>query len=127
VKEIHLRSSSPPLRHPCYFGIDIPQEEELIAAGRTVEEVAAYISVDSLGYLSTTSLGRAVASVTAIQRGADTSAVGAIYRPSQDDAANTLLHNEFCYGCMEKQGWPFDPLAASTTHAIQFVSLNAMR
>ena len=33
VEEIHLRSSSPPLRHPCYFGIDIPQENELIAAG----------------------------------------------------------------------------------------------
>ncbi len=127
VKEIHLRSSSPPLRHPCYFGIDIPQEEELIAAGRTVEEVAAYIGVDSLGYLSTTSLGRAVASVTAIQREVDQSAVGAINRHLQDDDANTLLHNEFCYGCMEKQGWPFDPLAASTTHAIQFVSLNAMR
>src|SRR5436309_10554751 len=73
VKEIHLRSSSPPLRHPCYFGIDIPQEEELIAAGRTVEEIAEYIGVDSLGYLSATGLGRAIASATAIQRGADTS------------------------------------------------------
>jgi len=115
VKQIHLRSSSPPLRHPCYFGIDIPQEEELIAAGRTVEEIAAYIGVDSLGYLSTTSLGRALASVTAIQSGADKSAVGAINRPLQDAAANTLLHNEFCYGCMNKHGWPFDPLSGGTT------------
>src|SRR5258708_9613741 len=54
ASEIHLRSSSPPLRHPCYFGIDIPQEEELVAAGRTVAEVAAYIGVDNLGYLNTT-------------------------------------------------------------------------
>ncbi len=115
VKEIHLRSSSPPLRHPCYFGIDIPQEEELIAAGRTVEEVAAYIGVDSLGYLSATGLGRAIASATTIQRGADKSAVGAINRPLQDDDANTLLHSEFCYGCMEKRGWPFDPLSGGTT------------
>jgi amidophosphoribosyltransferase len=127
VKEIHLRSSSPPLRHPCYFGIDIPQEEELIAAGRTVEEVAAYIGVDSLGYLSTTSMGRALASVTAIQRRADSQVNGATQRPLHDDDANTLLHNEFCYGCMDKQGWPFDPLNAKNTHAIQFVSLNAMR
>ena len=127
VKQIHLRSSSPPLRHPCYFGIDIPQEEELIAAGRTVEEIAAYIGVDSLGYLSTASLGRALASVTAIHRGADKSAVGAINRPLQDAAANTLLHNEFCYGCMDKRGWPFDPLNAKNTHAIQFVSLNVIR
>jgi len=102
VKEIHLRSSSPPLRHPCYFGIDIPQEEELIAAGRTVEEVAAYIGVDSLGYLSTTGLGRAIAS----------SRDGNI---CEDDAANTLLHKEFCYGCMDRQGWPFDPLTTRTT------------
>ena len=40
AREIHLRSSSPPLRHPCYFGIDIPQESELIEAGRTIQEVA---------------------------------------------------------------------------------------
>ena len=60
VKEIHLRSSAPPLRHPCYFGIDIPQEAELIAAGRTVQEIADYIGVDSLGYLSLAGLGRAI-------------------------------------------------------------------
>jgi amidophosphoribosyltransferase len=127
VKEIHLRSSSPPLRHPCYFGIDIPQEEELIAAGRTVEEVAATIGVDSLGYLSTTGLGRALASVTAIQRRiGDTSLDDPIEQPLQDDDARTFLHNEFCYGCMNKQGWPFDPLTARNTQAIQFVSLNAI-
>jgi amidophosphoribosyltransferase len=127
VKEIHLRSSSPPLRHPCYFGIDIPQEEELIAAGRTVEEVAAYIGVDSLGYLSTAGLGRALASVDGIQRVADQSAVCAINRPLRDAAANSLLHNEFCYGCMDKQGWPFDPLITKNAHAMQFVSPNAIR
>jgi amidophosphoribosyltransferase len=127
VKQIHLRSSSPPLRHPCYFGIDIPQEEELIAAGRTVEEVAAYIGVDSLGYLSTAGLGRALASVTAIQRRTDSPVIGATQRPLHDDDAHKLLHNEFCYGCMDKQGWPFDPLNAKNTHTVQFVSLNAMR
>jgi amidophosphoribosyltransferase len=99
VKEIHLRSSSPPLRHPCYFGIDIPQEEELIAAGRTVEEVAAYIGVDSLGYLSIAGLGRAVGSA---RKG----------NVIEENAAKALLHAEFCYGCMEKSGWPFDPLAS---------------
>ena len=92
-----LRSSSPPLRHPCYFGIDIPQENELIAAGRTVEEIADYIGVDSLGYLSITGLGRAIAS-------ADGS------KNLDDASANASLHNEFCYGCMVKQGWPFNPL-----------------
>ena len=127
VKEIHLRSSSPPLRHPCYFGIDIPQEEELIAAGRSVEEIAAYIGVDSLGYLSTTGLGRAIASVRAMQRKADSPMKSAADKPLDDAGAHSLLHDEFCYGCMEKQGWPFDPLIAEHTHALNFASLNAMR
>jgi amidophosphoribosyltransferase len=99
IKEIHLRSTAPPLRHPCYFGIDIPQEEELIAAGRSVQEVADYIGVDSLGYLSVAGLGQA------LSRGEGSSNL-------DDDAALTFLHNKFCYGCMRKEGWPFDPLAA---------------
>ena len=97
VKEIHLRSSSPPLRHPCYFGIDIPQENELIAAGRSIQEVADYIGVDSLGYLSLEGLGRAISAACSSQEVLD------------DQAALQFLHGEFCYGCMEKKGWPFDP------------------
>lgn len=96
AKEIHLRSSSPPLRHPCYFGIDIPQESELIAAGRTIEEVAEYTGVDSLGYLSINGLGRAIASASENPGLSDTD-------------ARALLHREFCYGCMDTSGWPFDP------------------
>ena len=96
AKEIHLRSSAPPLRHPCSFGIDIPQETELIAAGRSSQEIADYIGVDSLGYLSIAGLGRAIASAEG--------------RPIGDDeAGRNSLHREFCYGCMEKQGWPFNP------------------
>ena len=96
AKEIHLRSSAPPLRHPCSFGIDIPQETELIAAGRSIQEIADYIGVDSLGYLSIAGLGRAIASAEG--------------RPIGDDeAGRNRLHREFCYGCMEKQGWPFNP------------------
>ncbi|MEO6890833.1 MAG: amidophosphoribosyltransferase [Ktedonobacteraceae bacterium] len=102
VKEIHLRSSAPPLRHPCYFGIDIPQEEELIAAGRSNQEIADYIGVDSLGYLSLAGLGRAITSQNAH------------YEPiPTDDAARELLHREFCYGCMQRGGWPFDPHEAA--------------
>jgi amidophosphoribosyltransferase len=99
AREIHLRSSSPPLRHPCYFGIDIPQEDELIAANRSVQEIADYIGVDSLGYVSIAGLGRAIAAA-----GGKTI--------SDDEAARSSLHSEFCYGCMERQGWPFDPMQA---------------
>lgn len=52
AKEIHLRVASPPIRHPCSFGIDFPSQAELIAPGRSIEEVRAFLEVDSLAYLS---------------------------------------------------------------------------
>ncbi len=52
AKKIHMRISCPPIKHPCYFGIDFPSEEELIASNKSVEEIKKYIGVDTLGYLS---------------------------------------------------------------------------
>ena len=52
AKEIHLRVSCPPIRHPCFYGIDFPTSEELIAHNRTVGEIAAFLEVDTLAYLS---------------------------------------------------------------------------
>jgi amidophosphoribosyltransferase len=52
AKEIHLRVSCPPIRHPCFYGIDFPTSEELIAHNRTAEEVGQFLEVDSLAYLS---------------------------------------------------------------------------
>jgi amidophosphoribosyltransferase len=52
AKEIHLRVASPPIRHPCYYGIDFPRKEELIANEREVEEIRDFLDVDSLAYLS---------------------------------------------------------------------------
>jgi hypothetical protein len=49
--EIHLRISSPPIKHPCHYGIDMSTREEMIAHNRTVEEVAAELGADSLHYL----------------------------------------------------------------------------
>tara|TARA_Y100001970_G_C14191433_1_gene835608 strand:- start:199 stop:1581 length:1383 start_codon:yes stop_codon:yes gene_type:complete len=48
---IHLRISSPPIKHPCYYGIDIPTKEELIANNRTPEEIAHVLGISSLRYL----------------------------------------------------------------------------
>jgi len=50
--EVHFRVASPPIVGPCYYGIDTPNREELIAATHSVAEIAAYLGVDSLGYLS---------------------------------------------------------------------------
>jgi amidophosphoribosyltransferase len=52
AREVHLRVSSPPVTGPCYYGIDTPSREELIAANYTIPEIAAHLGVDSLGYLS---------------------------------------------------------------------------
>lgn len=52
AKEIHLRVASPPIRFPCYYGIDFPSREELIANEKTVAEIRDYLEVDSLHYLS---------------------------------------------------------------------------
>jgi len=52
AKEIHLRVSCPPIRNPCFYGIDFPTSEELIAHNRTVEQIREFLEVDSLAYLS---------------------------------------------------------------------------
>ena len=60
ASEVHLRISSPPTRWPCYYGIDTPSRQELIASSHTVEEISRYVTADSLGYLSLEGLGEAV-------------------------------------------------------------------
>ncbi len=50
--EVHLRVASPPIRHPCFMGVDMATREELIAHRMTVDEIAQHVGVDSLGYLS---------------------------------------------------------------------------
>lgn len=50
--EVHMRISSPPVTHPCFYGIDTDNQDQLIAATKTVEEITAQIGVDSLAYLS---------------------------------------------------------------------------
>ncbi|NOZ08439.1 MAG: amidophosphoribosyltransferase [FCB group bacterium] len=52
VKKVHVRIGSPPVRHPCFYGMDFPTETELLAADHSEAEMQAIIAVDSLGYLS---------------------------------------------------------------------------
>jgi amidophosphoribosyltransferase len=60
AREVHLRISSPPLAWPCFYGIDIPDRDELVAAKMTVSEIAAFLGVDSLAYLSLDNLVAAI-------------------------------------------------------------------
>jgi amidophosphoribosyltransferase len=52
AREVHVRISSPPLKWPCFYGIDMPNQDELIGSQLDVEGVRDHISADSLGYLS---------------------------------------------------------------------------
>ena len=60
AEQIHVRISSPPITHPCFFGIDTPVRSELIASSHSVEEINRYITSDTLGYLSLEGLKRCV-------------------------------------------------------------------
>ncbi|WP_265031576.1 amidophosphoribosyltransferase [Wolbachia endosymbiont (group A) of Tiphia femorata] len=60
VKEIHLKISSPPIKHSCFYGIDTPECKDLIAANKSVEEIKEVIGVDSLAFLSIDGLYQAV-------------------------------------------------------------------
>jgi amidophosphoribosyltransferase len=58
--EVHMRIASPPIRHPCYMGVDMSSREELIAANMDVKAIAEHIGADSLGYLSVDGLREVV-------------------------------------------------------------------
>jgi amidophosphoribosyltransferase len=60
AKEIHVRISCPPTISPCYYGVDTPTREELIASSNSPEEICRFLAADSLGYLSMASLRQAV-------------------------------------------------------------------
>src|SRR5271154_6683155 len=63
--EIHMRISAPPIKHPCHYGIDMSTREEMIAHGRSTEEIAAELGCDSLHYLSLEGVYEAVGATRA--------------------------------------------------------------
>ena len=60
ASEVHMRISSPPTQWPCFYGIDTPSRDELIASSHSVDEIGKYITADSLAYLSIDGLHQAV-------------------------------------------------------------------
>lgn len=60
AKEVYFASTCPPIRNPCYYGVDFPDPKELVATSRSVEEVAAYLGADQLIYLSAEGLKKSI-------------------------------------------------------------------
>lgn len=60
AREVHIRISSPPIKHPCYFGIDTPNADQLIGSTNDVDEICSILGADSLGYISQEGLFRTV-------------------------------------------------------------------
>ncbi|MBL7153639.1 MAG: amidophosphoribosyltransferase [Phycisphaerae bacterium] len=52
AKEIHIRISCPPIKHPCFYGVDFPTKEELLANNRDLDQIRDFLEVDSIGYMS---------------------------------------------------------------------------
>jgi len=63
AKEVHMRISSPPTTHSCFYGIDTPDEDQLLAHNKSVEDIREYIKADSLAYISIDGLYKAIAEV----------------------------------------------------------------
>jgi len=72
AREVHVRITSPPIKHPCYLGVDMATYDELIAANYSVEEIRVKIGADTLGYLSLDGL------VAATQRNRDEMCLGCL-------------------------------------------------
>jgi len=52
AKEVHMRISCPPIKYPCFYGIDFPTKEELVSSSRSTKEIKELLGVDTLGYIS---------------------------------------------------------------------------
>jgi amidophosphoribosyltransferase len=63
AREVHMRISSPPIRWPCFYGIDTPSRSELIASSHNIDEIAKYLTADSVGYLSVEALHASLGAV----------------------------------------------------------------
>ena len=91
ASEVHMRISAPPTTDPCYYGIDTPEKDELIASHKTVKEIAEYLGVDSLCYLSIEGLYRSVGSETGSMCDACFSGVYPIGTPKKFEKKQTEL------------------------------------
>lgn len=88
AKEIHMRVSSPPIKHPCPLGVDMPDPTRFVAHRRSVEEICGFIGADSLGYLSMEGM---LSKGTHCPEDYCTGCFSGIYSPGAADALETRM------------------------------------
>jgi amidophosphoribosyltransferase len=102
AREVHLRISSPPTQWPCYYGIDTPTRRELIASSHSVDEIARYVTADTLGYLSLEGMIESVSN-------------------SGGERATKLPPDHFCHACFS--GQYAIPFSAATKRQMRLIGV----
>ncbi|TMN22777.1 amidophosphoribosyltransferase [Lentibacillus cibarius] len=91
--EVHVRIASPPIEHPCWYGIDMSTYEELIAANHSLDEIRDTIEADSLAFLSESGLEQAIVRDKTIHQGICTACMTGEY-PVMQDKEKALAHKK---------------------------------
>jgi amidophosphoribosyltransferase len=111
AREVHLLISSPPTQWPCYYGIDTPTRRELIASSHSVEEIARYVTADSLAYLSLEGMLAAVSNAGEPGDG-----------PTNVESAKKrtpMPPSHFCHACFSgRYAIPFSPTVRRPTRLV---------
>lgn len=91
AKEVHIRVSSPPVMHPCYFGIDTPNRLQLVGATHTIEEIKDMVGADSIAYLSVEGLMRSIGNAEVGKCGLCTACFDGDYPMEVPEEANKFM------------------------------------
>lgn len=91
AKEVHIRVSSPPVMHPCYFGIDTPNRLQLVGATHTIDEIKEMVGADSIAYLSVEGLMRSIGNEAVGKCGLCTACFDGDYPMEVPEEANKFM------------------------------------
>src|SRR5699024_7502813 len=93
AKEVHVRIASPPIKNPCYYGIDMSTREELIAANKEIEDIRAVLEADSVAYLSPEGLEKAIVKDKTINQGICNACMTGQYAVRTEENKQSFLTN----------------------------------
>ncbi|MBU5467950.1 amidophosphoribosyltransferase [Virgibacillus sp. MSJ-26] len=93
AKEVHVRIASPPIKNPCYYGIDMSTREELIAANKEIEDIREVLGADSVAYLSPDGLEKAIVKDKTINQGICNACMTGQYPVGTEENKQSFLTN----------------------------------